>query len=77
MRASSAEARRLRELPLADLAVEIMAAFGDGGLDRELNILSIRTWLLRSYKRPMGWQVLWLLNPLGRSLVMLEKGRAH
>jgi hypothetical protein len=51
--AAEAEAIRLGELPVADLAAELMPAFGAAGPGRgprrEVNLLQVSNWLMRSY----------------------------
>jgi hypothetical protein len=51
--AAEAEAARLTELPVADLAAELMPAFGVGGpgrgARRDVNLLQLSNWLLRSF----------------------------
>jgi hypothetical protein len=51
--AAEAEATRLRELPVADLADELMPAFGvrgpGRGARREVNLLQLSSWLMRSF----------------------------
>ena len=50
--AAAAEAERLAGLPVADLAAELMPAFGADGPGRggrhEVNLLQLANWLMRS-----------------------------
>ncbi len=49
--AAEAEAERLQSLPVAELAAEVMPAFGPEGArpGNEINILQILSWLMRSH----------------------------
>lgn len=51
--AAEAEATRLSALPVADLAAELMPAFGargpGRGARREVNLLQLSNWLMRSF----------------------------
>ena len=56
-RAAQAEVARLRALAAADLAAELMEAFGEGGaggglLGRNVTPLAVTEWLLRDHPRP-------------------------
>lgn len=79
--AARAEVQRLRDLSPADLAVEIMPAFGPGGasierkliwyLPRGLEVLQICDWLMRSYGRGYRSRPR-LRDPVTRALHLLE-----
>jgi hypothetical protein len=79
--AARAEVQRLRNLSPADLAVEIMPAFGPGGasterkliwyLPRGLEVLQICDWLMRSYGRGYRSRPR-LRDPVTRGLHLLE-----
>jgi hypothetical protein len=53
--AAKAEADRLMALPVADLAAEMMDAFGPSGPGRgsrhEVNTLQVANWLMKAYPR--------------------------
>jgi len=56
-RAAQAEADRIRALAPADLAAELMGAFGDEGargglLGRSVTPLAVSEWMLRGHPRP-------------------------
>jgi hypothetical protein len=78
--AARAEAKRLRDLPPADLAEEIMPAFGSDGIPparklafggRGIEILQICDWLMRSHRRGYR-QRPGLQKPVIRGLHALE-----
>jgi hypothetical protein len=76
-RATRAEAERLRALPRTELAVELMAAFGEEGprshaiARRTPNLIELSEWLVRGHARP-GRHLLELAGPVRDALRMLE-----
>jgi hypothetical protein len=76
-RATRGEVERLRALPRAELAVELMGAFGPEGprshavARRTPNLIELTEWLLRAQARP-GRHVLELAGPVRDALRMLE-----
>lgn len=79
-RAAHAEVERLTALPRADLAVEVMAAFGPDGphpwhlARRGLNLIEVTEWLLRAHGPP-GRHVRALAGPARDALRLLEDAR--
>jgi len=75
-RAAQAEVARLRALPAADLAAELMEAFGEDGahaglLGRNMTPLAITEWLLRDHQRAAR-HLRELYPAVGRGLRLLE-----
>ena len=72
--AGEAELARLTGLSNADLAAEVMPAFGPDGPDGSggINAVQIAQWLMRSYRRSPGLKP--LLGPVQRATPALETG---
>jgi hypothetical protein len=76
-RATQAEVDRLRALPRAELAVEVMAGFGADGphpwppIRRAPNLIELTEWLLRGHARA-GRHVRALADPVRDALRLLE-----
>jgi hypothetical protein len=73
--AAEAEATRLSALPVRDLAAELMPAFGargpGRGARREVNLLQLSNWLIRSF--PGGAKYRWdLVRPTREAVHALE-----
>ena len=77
-RAAQAEVDRLCALPRAELAVELMAAFGEDGprarglLTRGRDLIAVTEWLLRGHRRA-GRHLLALAGPVREALRLLER----
>ena len=73
--AARESADRLLSLPVADLAAEIMSAFGPNGVStkygQRIGALQVANWLLKQYPRGTG-QLKELLNPVREGLQALE-----
>src|SRR5713226_6476248 len=72
--AARESADRLLSLPVADLAAEIMPAFGPDGVStkygQRIGALQVANWLLKQYPRGTG-QLKELLNPVREALQAL------
>jgi hypothetical protein len=73
--AAQAETDRLLALPLADLAAEIMPAFGPGGIDagsgHSQGAIEVTTWLLSSFSGSVKYRQP-ILGPVIEGLQVLD-----